>query len=198
MLQRQKDEDDDPMSPDFKDSMGKSSLYGAPPGPATVDSIPPPRSYEQPVSAPDVTQQPAPIQPTNPSPVPVLSTPAVEYHNIQANATIMNTFRSADEDMDFDRPSEVSIGESFDNGNAWTRAMNKQHEVVIDDVETNSYNSANHSAFNDEFDDSQSEGSRASTFMTRNTFQSHMSSDMDHHDFPSHNESTAERGSYEL
>ncbi|KAF0694674.1 Aste57867_14444 [Aphanomyces stellatus] len=202
MLKRNQSDDDDPMSPnDFKD-YGNSSLYGAPPAktaPANPVKVMEPEMLNHYPTATTVATNQRP----SPSPVPILAAPAVEYHNIQANNSIMNTFRSAQED--YDRPSMASNDDSFGQ-NAWTSAMHHHeeedhhHEVNIDDFETSSYNSSNKLAFNDDGMDSQSDMSRGSSFNTRDSFQSHMTSEMDHHDqdFGSHKESVNERGSYEL
>ncbi|RQM29092.1 hypothetical protein B5M09_009670 [Aphanomyces astaci] len=210
LLKRQNDDnnDDDQVSPGFKD-LGNDPTYGAP-APAAYKANPPPQKYEPTKLAPANYTVHEPQPQPSPSPVPILQAPTVEYHNIHTNnSTILNTFRSAQEDNDFEEAHPHGSNRHMNEGGAyggggkvWTSAKHEDShgEVGFDpEFESSSYNSsANQSAFNDDYD-LQSEGSRDSSFGTRNSFQSHMSSDLDHNDFPVHKEpSAAERGSYEL
>ncbi|RHY08031.1 hypothetical protein DYB38_004486 [Aphanomyces astaci] len=210
LLKRQNDDnnDDDQVSPGFKD-LGNDPTYGAP-APVAYKANPPPQKYEPTKLAPANYTVHEPQPQPSPSPVPILQAPTVEYHNIHTNnSTILNTFRSAQEDNDFEEAHPHGSNRHMNEGGAyggggkvWTSAKHEDShgEVGFDpEFESSSYNSsANQSAFNDDYD-LQSEGSRDSSFGTRNSFQSHMSSDLDHNDFPVHKEpSAAERGSYEL
>ncbi|RHY32610.1 hypothetical protein DYB32_002601 [Aphanomyces invadans] len=203
MKRKDDDEDDDPVSPGFKDINNSSNFGASAPAPYKPTPTPPNPSYEPAKAAPSSYMVHEPQQRPNPSPVPILQAPAAEYRTAQINnSAILNTFRSAQEDNSYEHLSSRNLHDSTYGGSkAWSSAMHEEshHEATFDhEFESSSYNSsANHSAFNDDFD-SQSEVSRDSSFGTRNSFQSHMSSDLDHTDFPVHKESNAERGSYEL
>ncbi|EQC40405.1 hypothetical protein SDRG_02302 [Saprolegnia diclina VS20] len=91
----------------------------------------------------------------------------------------------------YDRESATSSEPSNHSGkNAWMQAMQKPNYdsdgVDIDRLDTNSYNSA-------KFDDSGSDVSRDSSFLSRDES---LGSSVD--DFPSHRGTKQERGSYEL
>ncbi|OQR83791.1 hypothetical protein ACHHYP_14265 [Achlya hypogyna] len=122
-------------------------------------------------------------QPTAPAAIAAAAAAHTQYSNDMYGQTSPQEF--------YDRESATSSEPSNHSGkNAWMQAMRKpsydSDGVDIDRLDTNSYNSA-------KFDDSNSDVSRDSSFLSRDES---LGSSFD--DFPAHRDTKQERGSYEL